>query len=190
MDFGGRCRSRGSGQSICGSKRDAVIGLRYISSGLALRHNRSTKTLSSSRAIAVDTVRIAFALDCCDREAIGFAATTEGITGEDVRDLMVTAVEHRFGPVNRLPATIEWLTDNGSGYIAHDTKRFARDIGFEPRTTPVESPQSNGMAEAFVRTMKRDYARVSQLPDAAAVIRQLPVWFETLPCVAASSHWC
>jgi putative transposase len=26
--------------------------------------------------------------------------------------------------------------------------------------------------------MKRDYARVSQLPDAAAVIRQLPVWFE------------
>jgi putative transposase len=113
-----------------------------------------------------DKVRVAFALDCCDREAMGFVATTEGIKGEDVRDLMVTAVEHRFGPVNRLPATIEWLTDNGSGYIAHDTKRFARDIGFEPRTTPVESPQSNGMAEAFVRTMKRDYARVSQLPTA------------------------
>jgi putative transposase len=30
---------------------------------------------------------------------MGFVATTE----EDVRDLMVTAVEHRFGPVNRLP---------------------------------------------------------------------------------------
>jgi hypothetical protein len=35
-----------------------------------------------------------------------------------------------------------------------------------------------GKAEPFVRTMKRDYARVSQLPDAAAVIRQLPLWFE------------
>jgi transposase InsO family protein len=35
-----------------------------------------------------------------------------------------------------LPATIEWLTDNGSRYNAHDTKRFARDIEFEPRTTP------------------------------------------------------
>ena len=125
-----------------------------------------------------EKVRIAFALDCCDREAMGFVATTEGIKGEDVRDLMVTAVEHRFGRINRLPETIEWLTDNGSGYIAHDTRRFARDIGFEPRTTPVESPQSNGMAEAFVRTMKRDYARVSQLPDAAAVMRQLPAWFE------------
>src|SRR5215217_5779878 len=124
-----------------------------------------------------EKVRIAFALDCCDREAMGFVATTEGIKGEDVRDLMLTAVEHRFGRVNRLPHTIEWLTDNGSGYIAHETRRFARDIGFEPRTTPVESPQSNGMAEAFVRTMKRDYARVSALTNAAAVIRLLPEWF-------------
>jgi hypothetical protein len=51
---------------------------------------------------------------------------------------------------------------------------FTARCGFEPRTTPVESPQSNGMAEAFVRTMKRDYARVSSLADAETVIRQLP----------------
>jgi putative transposase len=31
---------------------------------------------------------------------------------------MVAAVEHRFGRVNRLPVTIEWLSDNGSCYIA------------------------------------------------------------------------
>ena len=37
-------------------------------------------------------------------------------------------------------------------YVAGETRSFARDIGFEPRTTPIESPQSNGMAEAFVRT--------------------------------------
>ena len=101
-------------------------------------------------------MRVAFALDCCDREAMSFLATTGGISGDDVRDLMVAAVEHRFGRVNRLPATIEWLSDNGSCYIAGDTRRFARDIGLEPRTTPIESPQSNGMAEAFVRTIKRD----------------------------------
>ena len=96
-------------------------------------------------------------------------ATTEGIKGEDVRDLMVTAVEHRFGRVNQFP--IEWLSDNGSGYTTHETRRFARDIGLEPRTTPVESPQSNGMAEAFVRTIKRDYVSVSSLADAATVLR-------------------
>jgi putative transposase len=103
-----------------------------------------------------DKVRIAFALDCCDREAIGYVAITEGIKGEDERDLMTVAVEGRFGLVNCLPNTIEWLTDNDAGYIARETRSFACEIGLTPRTTPVESPQSNGMAEAFVRTMKRD----------------------------------
>ena len=56
-----------------------------------------------------ERVRVAFALDCCDREAMSFLATTGGITGEDVRDLMVAAVEYRFGQVNRSPVTIEWL---------------------------------------------------------------------------------
>src|SRR5215470_14620583 len=123
-----------------------------------------------------ERVRVAFALDCCDREAMSFLATTGGIAGEDVRDLMVAAVEYRFGQVNRLPVTIEWLSDNGSCYVAGDTRRFARDIGLEPRTTPLESPQSNGMAEAFVRTIKRDYVRVSPRPDAETVMRQLPAW--------------
>jgi putative transposase len=125
-----------------------------------------------------EKVRVAFALDCCDREALGFVATTEGIKGEDVQDLMIAAVEARFGQVNRLPHVIEWLSDNGSGYIAADTKALAREIGLEPRTTPVRSPQSNGMAEAFVRTMKRDYVRVSPRPDARTVIAQIPSWFE------------
>jgi len=117
-----------------------------------------------------EKVRVAFALDCCDREAMSFLATTGGISGDDVRDLMVAAVEHRFGGVNRLPTTIEWLSDNGSCYIAGDTRRFARNIGLEPRTTPIESPQSNGMAEAFVRTIKRDYVRISPRPDARSVM--------------------
>jgi putative transposase len=125
-----------------------------------------------------EKVRVAFALDCCDREVLGHVATTEGIKGEDVQDLMVTAVEYRFGPVNRLPQTIEWLSDNGSGYIAHETKTLAREMGLEPRTTPVQSPQSNGMAEAFVRTIKRDYVRVSSIPDARTVLDSLPLWFE------------
>ena len=56
-----------------------------------------------------EKVRVAFALDCCDREAIGHVATTEGIKGEDVCDLMVTAVEHRFGKVNRLPQTLSLI---------------------------------------------------------------------------------
>ena len=51
-------------------------------------------------------------------------------------------------------------------------------MGLEPRTTPVQSPQSNGMAEAFVRTIKRDYVRVSPIPEAQTVMESLPLWFE------------
>ena len=140
---------------------------------------RNTRWCSDGLEIGCDNgerVRVAFALDCCDREAMSVVASTSGITGEDVRDLMVAAVEHRFGRLNRLPVKIEWLTDNGSCYLAQETRRFARDVGLVPCTTPLESPQSNGMAEAFVRTLKRDYVRVSPVPDAETVLRQLPSW--------------
>ena len=93
---------------------------------------------------------------------------------------MVAIVERRYGQVNRVPEPIEWLTDNGSCYIARNTRAFARGIGLIPRTTPVSSPQSNGMAEAFVRTLKRDYVRVNPRPNAQSVVDQLPGWFAPL----------
>jgi putative transposase len=34
------------------------------------------------------------------------------------------------------------------------------------------------MAEAFVKTFKRDYAKVSPRPDAATVLCQLDGWFD------------
>ncbi|WP_250528514.1 IS3 family transposase [Caballeronia sp. GAWG2-1] len=123
-------------------------------------------------------LRVTFALDCCDREAISWAATTGGHSGDVVRDVMLAAVEHRFGNVRKTPAQIEWLSDNGSGYIAEKTRAFASDIGLKPLTTPVCSPQSNGMAESFVKTMKRDYVAFMPKPDAATAVRNLAVAFE------------
>jgi putative transposase len=32
------------------------------------------------------------------------------------------------------------------------------------------------MSEAFVRTIKRDYVRISPRPNAVSVMRQLPSW--------------
>jgi transposase InsO family protein len=79
-----------------------------------------------------------------------------------------------------LPVTIEWLSDNGSCYIAANTRSLARDIGLEPRTTPIESPQSNGMAEAFVRTIKmrlcpRQSETECRIRDASAALLDRPL---------------
>lgn len=122
-------------------------------------------------------VRVAFSLDTCDREAMAWAASTAGVSGEMIRDIMLLSVERRFGTY-RTPHPIEWLADNGSGYTADDTVNFAIALGLAPCFTPVRSPESNGMAEAFVKTFKRDYVRCNPCPDAASVLRQLPVWFE------------
>jgi len=51
-------------------------------------------------------------------------------------------------------------------------------LGLRSRFTPVRSPESNGMAEAFVKTFKRDYVRIHERPDAETVLNQLHAWFE------------
>jgi putative transposase len=84
-------------------------------------------------------VRVAFALGCCDREVISHVATTGGITGEMVRDLMIESVERRFETVD-LPHKVEWLSDNGSCYTARETITFAQDMGFITCFTPSEAP--------------------------------------------------
>jgi transposase InsO family protein len=124
-----------------------------------------------------ERVQVAFALDCCDREVIGYVATTAAITGQMVRDLMAEAVEQRFGAgATRTPHPIEWLSDNGPPYTAYDTREFGRSLGLLVCTTPAYSPESNGMAEAFVKSFKRDYVYVNRLDDALAVMRQLAHW--------------
>lgn len=125
-----------------------------------------------------EIVWVAFSLDCCDREVMSYIATTAGISGEMIRDLMAETIESRFGLVDRLPHRIEWLTDNGSAYTAHDTRNFALSMGLAVCTTPVQSPESNGMAEGFVKTFKRDYVHVNRLDSARVVLEQLSGWFE------------
>ncbi len=99
------------------------------------------------------------------------------ISGSEVRDIMLEAVERRFGTY-RAPSIIEMLTDNGSPYTAKDTQIFARQLGLKPCFTPVQSPQSNGISEAFVKTLKRDYVHVTQLPDAHTVLGLIGGWIE------------
>ena len=124
-----------------------------------------------------EVVRVAFLEDTCDREIIAWAASTRGFSGEMIRDMLLIAVEKRFGSY-RAPHRVECLSDNGSCYIAAETIDFALGLGLLPKFTPVRSPESNGMSESFVKTFKRDYVRCNPRPDAEAVLAQLDRWFE------------
>ncbi|MDS4155902.1 IS3 family transposase, partial [Escherichia coli] len=124
-----------------------------------------------------EKLRVTFALDCCDREALHWAVTTGGFNSETVQDVMLGAVERRFG--NELPASpVEWLTDNGSCYRANETRQFARMLGLEPKNTAVRSPESNGIAESFVKTIKRDYISIIPKPDGLTAAKNLAEAFE------------
>ncbi len=125
-----------------------------------------------------DVIRAAFLIDAHDREIISWRAVANaGICGSDVRDMLLEAVEKRFGTY-RAPEVIEVLSDNGSAYTATETRVFARQLGLKPCFTPVASPQSNGMSEAFVKTLKRDDVPVNPLPDAETVPRSIGDWIE------------
>src|SRR3984957_20112721 len=82
--------------------------------------------------------------------------------------------EQRF-PV--LGQTGDRLVVLGIVFISEHVDRcLGRRAGW--RAVNLSSPESNGIAEAFVKTFKRDYARLSILPDAETVIALLPAWFE------------
>jgi putative transposase len=73
---------------------------------------------------------------------------------------------------------VEWLNENGTCYSAAMKHLFAQELELRPVTKWVCSPQSNEMAERFVRKNKRDYAELANRPDAQPMMQQLASWFE------------
>ena len=158
---------RPNGSTACHHKRiyrlmsqNGMLLQRYTGRPPTRAHDGQVRTLKPNMRWTSDgfeipcwngeAVRVVFALDTCDREAMSWKASTGGVTGGMVRDLMVESVEHRFGD-NPLPHAVQWLSDNGSCYRAHETVNFAISLGF---------------------------SYVHDRPDAQTVLSQLPAWFE------------
>ena len=141
----------------------------------------NTRWCSDGFEIACDNGQVvtgAFTKDCCDREIISWRAWPgRGLPGEPVREMLIEAVEARFGNVESCSSELQFLSDNGGAYRAHETHAIARQLGLTPIHTPVCSPQSNGMAESFVNTFKRDYVSQMDRSSAATVLAQLPYAF-------------
>lgn len=134
-----------------------------------------------------ELVQVGFALDCHDREALAIVAAARDLLGTDIEQLMQRAVAARFGVGERPDDPIQWLSDNGSIYTALGTLITAERLHLVPITTPAASPQSNGMSEAFVNTMRRDYLAGADLSTADAVLAQIPEWIADYNAVAPHS---
>jgi transposase InsO family protein len=126
-----------------------------------------------------EVLSVAFAIDCHDREVLASVASPRPLAGTQIRMLMDRALWARFGEATlKAPHAIQWLSDNGPQYTATATVVYAHELGLVPITTPAYSPQSNGLAEAFVKTFKRDYVEGAELRDAESVLAQLSGWIE------------
>lgn len=148
--------------------------------GLIIREESNERWCSDGLEIRCwngDRVQIAFALDCHDREVLSHVSVAGTLRASDIQHLMRQAVAARFG-TQRPAQAVQWLSDNGGIYTALDTVIEAERLGLEPITTPAYSPQSNGMSEAFVNTLKRDYVQGAMLWDAQKVLEQVSGWFE------------
>lgn len=134
-----------------------------------------------------ELVQLGFVLDCHDREALATVAAPRDLVATDIQQLMQQAVAGRFGAAERPDAPIQWLSDNGSIYTALDTLITAERLHLVPITTPAASPESNGMSEAFVNTLRRDYLAGADLATAALVLEQIPAWIADYNAIAPHS---
>jgi transposase InsO family protein len=126
-----------------------------------------------------EVLSVAFAIDCHDREVLAWIASPRPLNGGDIRTLMDKALWARFGEtVVMAPHAIQWLSDNGPQYTATASVLYAHELGLVQITTPAYSPESNGLAEGFVHTFKRDYVNVHELRDAESVLAQLAAWID------------
>ncbi|MDE0151340.1 MAG: IS3 family transposase [Bdellovibrionales bacterium] len=133
-----------------------------------------------------ERVYVAFALDCHDRECLAHVVRNRPLSAKDIQELMLLSIEKRF-KITKAPRRIQWLSDRGAIYRCHETIRMGRYLGLRSCFTAPYTPESNGMSEAFVATMKRDYVYTSDCKDAQTVMNLVKKWIKDYNNVAPHS---
>src|SRR5437773_3169931 len=127
-----------------------------------------------------EVISVAFAIDCHDREVSGLrrvAAAADGRRQSHADGPHAVGAIWRGdaeGAARRAVAFRQWPAVHGDGHGAL-RPRAGPGAGHHAGVQPAES---NGLAEAFVNTFKRDYVDGAELRDAESVLAQLSTWFE------------
>lgn len=120
-----------------------------------------------------ESARVTFSFVCFDHEEMSRGTTTAGHSGDLVRDVMLGAVENRFGDALHTSVEIECLCANGSGYAVDDRRMFAVKIRPTQLITLVYSLKSNRVSACLVKMMSRDCVEFMLELDTATALRQL-----------------
>ena len=144
---------------------------------VATPNRRWASDITGIRAWDGQKGRLAVMIDCADRMVLAWRFAKR-ITAEDLAEMLREAVFRRFGEARSRAQGIEFLSDNGPEYTSHRFRPIVRAMGLIPCHTPRRSPQSNGLAEAFFGSFKRDYVYQACLETLAVVRCQVPLWIE------------
>ncbi len=160
-----RNRTRGVGRDHSGTISVDTINTRWASD------------ITSIKCWNGEKLRVAIILDCCDRSVIAWKAAKH-IQACDIELLVQEAILKRFKTGLVPEGTLQFLHDNGPEYIEKILKNNLMKWNIENCNTPIYSPQSNGMVEAFNGTLKRDYVYENCLETAESVQEMIPSWIE------------
>lgn len=131
--------------------------------------------ITSIRAWDGQKGRLAVILDCADRNVLAWRFAKR-ISAEDLAELLREALFRRFGEARSAARGLEFLSDNGPEYTSHRFRPVVQALGLIPCHTPRRSPESNGLAEAFFGSLKRDYVYQACLDTLEETARQVPGW--------------
>jgi putative transposase len=121
--------------------------------------------------------RLAILIDCGDRQVLGFKWARQ-ISGRDIQEMVKTALSHRLKAETVPQGTLEFLSDNGPEYIQSELRNSLAAAGLVVCNTPIRSPESNGVAESFFKTFKRDYVYQNMCESFADIESRIADWIE------------
>ena len=130
--------------------------------------------------------RLAVLIDCADRSVLAWR-WGKRMPAEELQEMVREAVFRRFGVEKEKARGLEFLSDNGPEYICHKLRGVLQGFGIIVCHTPRRSPESNGIAERFFGTFKRDYVYEGELENFAELGRKVPGWIQDYNEVAPHS---
>lgn len=120
-------------------------------------------------------------IDCCTREVLGWelAHTARAKTAERALE---DALLQRFGWLHGAPEGLEIRHDNGLVFGSQLYRSICRDYAIQQEYITPYSPEQNGLAERFIRSLKEECVwlnRFGSIDEARQAIARWIDWYNT-----------